>query len=202
MSETLESAKLTRRTFVAGSTLAGLSLAAAQATPAFADAAETKGAAQEGAVAQPAEGEEIIWTHCHVNCGGACPLQCHVKDDEIVSVECDTTGSSEFGAFQPRACLRGRSIRRWINGADRLNYPMRRVPGTERGEGKYERISWEEALDTIASEFTRIKETYGNEAVFVQECSGVEQNVMMNSPFFRLFNPPTVSLISLTTSSL
>lgn len=188
MSETLESAKLTRRTFVAGSALTGLGLAAAQATPAFADAAETKSSAQEGAAAQPAEGEEIIWTHCHVNCGGACPLQCHVKDDEIVSVECDTTGSSEFGAFQPRACLRGRSIRRWINGADRLNYPMRRVPGTERGEGKYERISWDEALDTIASEFTRIKETYGNEAVFVQECSGVEQNVMMNSPFFRLFN--------------
>ena len=42
MSETLESAKLTRRTFVAGSTLAGLSLAAAQATPAFADAAEAE----------------------------------------------------------------------------------------------------------------------------------------------------------------
>ena len=64
------------------------------------------------------------------------------------------------------------------------------------------RISWDEALDTIASEFKRITETYGNESVFIQECSGVEQNIMMNNPFFRLFNPPTVSLISLTTSSL
>ena len=136
----------------------------------------------------PSPGDTVVWTHCHVNCGGQCPLQCHVRDGRIVSVECDTTGSSEFGRFQPRACLRGRSIRRWLAGEDRLNYPMRRVPGTARGEGGYERISWDEALDTIAAEFTRIRETYGNEAIFVQGCSGVEQNVFMNSPFFRLFN--------------
>lgn len=186
-----EKAALTRRTFVAGAALAGLGAAAAQSGVTFARAAtseEDADAAEQGAPAQPAEGEEIVWTHCHVNCGGACPLQCHVKDGEIVSVECDTTGSSAFGDFQPRACLRGRSIRRWLGGEDRLNYPMRRVAGTARGEGKYEQISWDEALDTIASEFTRIKETYGNEAIFIQECSGVEQNVMMNSPFFRLFN--------------
>ena len=58
-----------------------------------------------------------------MNCGGACVLQCHVADDEIVSVESDNTGDASFGGFQARACLRGRSIRRWINGEDRLNYP-------------------------------------------------------------------------------
>lgn len=132
--------------------------------------------------------ESIVWTHCHVNCGGACVLQCHVKDGELLYVESDNTGDSTFGGFQARACLRGRSIRHWLNSPDRLNYPMKRVKGTKRGEGKYERITWDEALDTIASEFTRIKEKYGNEAIFIQECSGVEQNVMMNNPFFRLFN--------------
>lgn len=59
---------------------------------------------------------------------------------------------------------------------------MKRVEGSKRGEGKYEQISWDEALDTIASEFKRITEAYGNESVFIQECSGVEQNVMMNNP--------------------
>ncbi len=140
------------------------------------------------AFANEAQDESIVWTHCHVNCGGACALQCHVKGGELAYVESDNTGDSTFGGFQARACLRGRSIRRWLNGPDRLNYPMKRVEGTKRGEGKYERISWDEALDTIASEFTRIKNKYGNEAIFIQECSGVEQNVMMNNPFFRLFN--------------
>ena len=72
------------------------------------------------------------------------------------------------------ACA-GYSSVRWINGEDRLNYPMKRVEGSKRGEGKYEQISWDEALDTIASEFKRITETYGNESVFIQECSGVGQ---------------------------
>ncbi len=136
-----------------------------------------------------ADGEEhIVWSHCHVNCGGACVLQCHVKDGELAYVESDNTGDASFGGVQARACLRGRSIRPWLGSADRLNYPMKRAQGTKRGDGQYERISWDEALDTIASEFTRIKEQYGNEAIFIQECSGVEQNIMMNNPFFRLFN--------------
>ncbi|MBX9032701.1 DMSO/selenate family reductase complex A subunit [Gordonibacter massiliensis (ex Traore et al. 2017)] len=136
-----------------------------------------------------ADGEEhIVWSHCHVNCGGACVLQCHVKDGELAYVESDNAGDASFGGVQARACLRGRSIRPWLGSADRLNYPMKRAQGTKRGDGQYERISWDEALDTIASEFTRIKEQYGNEAIFIQECSGVEQNIMMNNPFFRLFN--------------
>lgn len=64
-------------------------------------------------------------------------------------VETDNTGNDEYGNHQVRACLRGRSIRRRINHPDRLNYPMKRVG--KRGEGKFERISWDEALDTIAS---------------------------------------------------
>lgn len=178
-------ADVSRRTFLKTSGALG-ALAAVGAGGASADA--LFGHAVPAAHAEGAE--DVIWTHCHVNCGGACVLQCHVKDGEITYVESDNTGDGTFGAegFQARACLRGRSIRRWINGPDRLNYPMRRIAGTQRGEGKYERISWDEALDTIASEFKRVRDAYGNEAIFIQECSGVEQNVMMNNPFFRLFN--------------
>ena len=188
MSKSMESA-VSRRTFVKGSALAGLGAATLGSGALFGCASESQ-PKEGGDAADPsgASEEKVVWTHCHVNCGGACVLQCHVKDDEIVYVESDNTGDSSFGGFQARACLRGRSIRRWINGEDRLNYPMKRVEGSKRGEGKYEQISWDEALDTIASEFKRITETYGNEAVFIQECSGVEQNVMMNNPFFRLFN--------------
>lgn len=174
---------LTRRTFVKTTGALGALAVAGGAAGAGAFSAAAPAFADGGAAS-----DETVWTHCHVNCGGACALQCHVQDGELRYVESDTTGSPEFGDVQARACLRGRSIRRWLGQAERLNYPMRRVAGTKRGDGKYERISWDEALDTIASEFKRITEKYGNEAVFVQECSGVEQNIMMNNPFFRLFN--------------
>ena len=187
-----EKAALSRRTFVKGSALAGLGAAAMGSDVPVrlrAPGPRRRRGRRLAATGETAPvDEKIVWTHCHVNCGGACVLQCHVADDEIVSVESDNTGDASFGGFQARACLRGRSIRRWINGEDRLNYPMKRVEGSKRGEGKYEQISWDEALDTIASEFKRITEAYGNESVFIQECSGVEQNVMMNNPWFRLFN--------------
>ena len=150
-----EKAALSRRTFVKGSALAGLGAAAMGSTSLFGCAPQGQGDAEGADLAATGEtapaDEKIVWTHCHVNCGGACVLQCHVADDEIVSVESDNTGDASFGGFQARACLRGRSIRRWINGEDRLNYPMKRVEGSKRGEGKYEQISWDEALDTIAS---------------------------------------------------
>lgn len=177
---------LTRRTFVASAGALGALAAAGGGASATLFAQGPQAFAAEG----DGQGttDEIVWTHCHVNCGGACALQCHVQDGELKYVESENRGDSSFGGCQPRACLRGRSIRPWLGSADRLNYPMRRVEGTKRGDGQYERITWDEALDTIASEFKRITEKYGNESVFIQECSGVEQNIMMNNPFFRLFN--------------
>ncbi len=174
---------MTRRTFAKAAGLAGLAAAGAGASSGLFGEAPKQAFADE-----EASGDQIVYTHCHVNCGGACVLQCHVKDGELAYVESDTAGSSEFGDVQARACLRGRSIRRWLGSDERLNYPMKRVEGTKRGDGKYEQISWDEALDTIASEMKRIRETYGSESIFIQECSGVEQNIMMNNPFFRLSN--------------
>lgn len=174
---------LSRRSFVKAT--GALGIAAAAGT--FAGEA-TKVAAPQACAAESDAGETIVWSHCAVDCGGACPLKFHIKDGKILYVEPDESNTGEFGDTQARACLRGRSIKRWLGSDKRLNYPMRRVAGTKRGDGQYERISWDEALDLIASEFTRITETYGNEAVFIQECSGVEQNFMMNNPLFRLFN--------------
>ncbi|WP_308568287.1 molybdopterin-dependent oxidoreductase, partial [uncultured Providencia sp.] len=90
--------------------------------------------------------EKAVWSSCTVNCGSRCLLRLHVRDDEVYWVESDTTGKDEYGNHQVRACLRGRSIRRRMNHPDRLKYPMKRVG--KRGEGKFVRISWEEALDT------------------------------------------------------
>lgn len=124
--------------------------------------------------------EKTVWNHCSVNCGGACAFQFHVRDGEIVRMESDNVGddTTEAGR-QMRACLRGRSIRRWLQGPDRLNYPMKRVG--ERGSGEFERISWDEALDTVASEIKRVYDTYGPEAVFTGYGTGIVSGAMGRS---------------------
>ena len=106
-------------------------------------------------------GETIVRATDAFDCGGRCPLRLHVKDGVITRIEGDDTAGTEE---QLRACLRGRAYRHWIYHPDRLMHPMKRVG--ERGEGKFERISWDEALDTIARELRRVKETYGNASIF------------------------------------
>lgn len=154
----------TRRTFVKGSlaTLAVAGVGVAGPLQLFGCAEQQEGGA-------PAEGgETIAWSQCNVNCGGNCVFQWHSMDGKILYMESDNTGDVDF---QSRACLRGRSMRRWINSPDRLMYPMKRVG--KRGEGKFEQISWDEAIDTISSELKRVIDTYGNDAVYVNYASGM-----------------------------
>ncbi len=143
----------------------------------------TAAAAVQQAI-QPVE-EKVVWGACSVNCGSRCALQLHVKDNEVVWVESDTTGNDIYGQHQVRACLRGRSIRRRINHPDRLNYPMKRVG--KRGEGKFERITWQEALDTISASLKNTVHKYGNEAVYINYTSGiVGGNITRSSPYASL----------------
>jgi len=107
-------------------------------------------------------GEQLFRCTSSFDCGGRCPLRFHVKDGVIVRIEGDDYGDSEK---QLRACLRGRAYRKFIYHPDRLKYPLKRVG--ERGEKKYERISWDEAMDTIVRELKRVRETYGNKSIFL-----------------------------------
>ncbi len=123
---------------------------------------------------------KVVWSACTVNCGSRCPLRMHVVDDEIKYVETDNTGDDDYeGLHQVRACLRGRSMRRRVYNADRLKYPMKRVG--LRGEGKFERISWEEAFDTIANSMKGIIKEYGNEAIYLNYGTGTLGGTMTRS---------------------
>lgn len=157
---------VSRRTLIKSSAIGSLALAAGGLSLPF----SLRAAAAAVQQATGAE-EKTVWGACSVNCGSRCALRLHVRDDEVVWVETDNTGHDIYGDHQVRACLRGRSIRRRINHPDRLNYPMKRVG--KRGEGKFERISWAEALDTIAGNLERVVKEYGNEAVYINYSSGI-----------------------------
>ncbi len=110
-------------------------------------------------------GVTIVPTGCCHDCGGRCVLRAHVKDGKIIRFETDNGEEPQM-----RACLRGRAYRQRVYSPDRLKYPLRRTG--ERGQGQFERVSWDEALDTVASELIRIKETYGNSAILLAGGSG------------------------------
>ncbi|MFB3813774.1 MAG: molybdopterin-dependent oxidoreductase [Terriglobales bacterium] len=103
---------------------------------------------------QPGGAEQVINTVCHDHCTNECFLRVHVKDGRVVRVETDNGPEPQF-----RACVRGRAHRQLLHHPDRLKYPLKRVG--ERGEGKFERISWDEALQTVASQILRVRATYG-----------------------------------------
>lgn len=109
------------------------------------------------------DADKTVWDACLVNCQSRCAFRFQVKDGQIVRVLPDNTGSDELGDLRNIGCVRGRNQRERVYSADRLKKPLKRAG--ERGEGKWEEISWEEAFDTIASELKRVKETYGNEAL-------------------------------------
>ncbi|PLC95182.1 dimethyl sulfoxide reductase subunit A [Klebsiella quasipneumoniae] len=186
MSNQESSGGVTRRALLKSTALGTLALAAGGLPLPF----TLRNAA---AAVQQAAGDNtrIVWGACSVNCGSRCALRLHVRDDEVVYVETDNTGDDRYGDHQVRACLRGRSIRRRINHPDRLNYPMKRVG--KRGEGKFERISWQEALDTLADRLKRVVAQYGNEAVYINYSSGIVGGNMTRSspsasPVARLMN--------------
>ncbi len=106
------------------------------------------------------EKTRLIRTVCPAHCGiDACGILAHVVGDRVVKVE-------PAGFPDPklrRICLRGLSSLDITYHPDRLQYPMRRVG--ERGEGKFERISWDAALDFIAHKFRQIAAEYGWPAI-------------------------------------
>ena len=123
------------------------------------------------AVAQAVkEIEPFYWNACVINSGQRCPQRCFVKGGQVIRVETYNTAGDACDHRQIRACLRGRALRQRLYSPDRLKYPMKRVG--ERGEGKFERITWDEAIKTVADNLKRTVEKYGNESLYWQYCSG------------------------------
>ncbi|UCF82750.1 MAG: molybdopterin-dependent oxidoreductase [Desulfobacteraceae bacterium] len=110
---------------------------------------------------------KIVRTTSTFDCGGRCPIKLHVKDNRILRIEGDDIESTDQ---QLRTCLRCRAYRQYVHHPERLMYPQKRVG--VKGEGKFERISWDEALDILAGQLITVRETYGNEGIFLATGGG------------------------------
>ena len=166
LTKALTDAALTRRSFLKWSAALG---GTAVLTGGVKSGLKAVEAVTEAAVDQG----EWITAACWHNCGGRCLLKAHVVEGTVTRVKTDDTHPDSPDYPQQRGCVRGRAQRHSVFSADRLKYPMKRKnwePGGGkkelRGRDEWVRISWEEAIGIYASEIKRVKETYGNEAIF------------------------------------
>ena len=119
------------------------------------------------------DSEKVIYCTHSSHCGGACLLKVYVKDGVVTRIETDDGEDPQF-----RACVRGRAYRQRMYAPDRILHPMKRIG--ERGAGEFERISWDEALETVARELKRVRDTYGPAAILFK-WSGGDTSVLHNS---------------------
>ena len=112
------------------------------------------------------------------NCGGRCRLLVEEKDGSIVSIKGDPAYPDKL------PCIKGLHYAKTFLCEERLTKPLKRVG--KRGEGLFEEITWEEAVDLIAKEMKRTRETYGPSSRYVHYGWGVEAVLNGNSMAKRL----------------
>lgn len=108
------------------------------------------------AVAPP---EATVETACPLDCPDACTLSVTVRGGRIDVINGSTANPVTGGYI----CNKVRHFDRRIYGEDRLHFPAMRTGA--KGEGRFRRVSWNDALDAIAEKFGAIRETYGGDAI-------------------------------------
>lgn len=117
---------------------------------------------------EPSGEETLVSTICRANCFQACMLNAHVIDGKVVKM---SRGEYPEDIYTG-CCLRGLGMHERTYSDARVKYPMKRVEGTERGAGEWERISWEQAIEEIADKIKDIQTTYGERAMSFNAASG------------------------------
>jgi DMSO reductase family type II enzyme molybdopterin subunit len=170
------SLEINRRTFLEGAGLLTLSLLRLQVGPSSALAMEGKSlGAATGAKYRSFEDvyrEQWKWdrvvraAHHVVNCASSCPFNLFVKDGIVLREEQNPVmeaNNSSLPDFNPRGCQKGVCFSQLMYSPARLFHPLKRVG--ERGEGRWKRITWDEALDEITEKILEVSVEHGPECV-------------------------------------
>ena len=153
---------LSRRDFLSLSGIGAAALAAGKfIPPRVAQAARQAGHLN-------ADGDGYIPSMCEM-CVWRCGLIAKVKDGRVVKLE----GNPEHPHSRGNLCPRGQSGLMNTYDPDRVLTPLIRIG--QRGEGKFRRASWDEALDLTATKMLAIKNTYGAEAMVFSSTHNLSQ---------------------------
>ena len=121
---------------------------------------------------------------CHCECG----VLVTVEEGKITNIKGDPDHPMNRGFI----CVKGKAASELVYHPDRLKYPLRRVGN--RGEGKWERVSWDEALDAIAAKLTDVKNNYGNESIAAIHGTGPRRSLTISLLPYALESPNRISV--------
>ncbi len=114
-----------------------------------------------------------MWTA--PGCHNGCSVLYYTKDGKVEKIEGDPLSPYNQG----RLCMRCLDVVETFYHPDRLKYPLKRVG--ERGENKWERITWDEAYDDIVEHVKAIWEEYGPESIVSMQGTG--RNICWQTPY-------------------
>ncbi|MBN1625565.1 MAG: molybdopterin-dependent oxidoreductase, partial [Deltaproteobacteria bacterium] len=93
--------------------------------------------------------------------GPGCGIYAIVKDGRFIRIE----GMKESPLNKGKNCAKAHAAPQWVYSPQRLKHPMKRIG--DKGEGKFQKITWDEALDLIAEKLKEQKEKYGPESLAI-----------------------------------
>jgi anaerobic selenocysteine-containing dehydrogenase len=122
-------------------------------------------------------GTTVYKSECF-SCNQGCDAVVHVKDGRVVRVEGDSSSHVTKGTL----CSKGLASPDHINHRERILYPLKRMG--KKGEGRWEPISWDEALDTTVSRLKETENKYGKDGIML--AVGTSRGWLL--PFYRFAN--------------
>src|SRR5262245_25737705 len=108
----------------------------------------------------------VVETACPLDCPDACSLAVTVQRGKIVTID----GSHRNPVTDGYICAKVRRFGERVYGPDRLLYPA--VRKGKKGEGRFKRVSWEEALELVANRMREAKVKFGGAAILPYSYGG------------------------------
>ena len=119
---------------------------------------------------------------CHTRCG----MLVHFENGRAVKVQGDPDNPISRGAL----CRRGQLILEHLYNPERLNSPLKRTG--RRGEGKWQELTWEQAMDEIAEKLGSLRDRYGAETLVLSRGTYRTYGWAMKR-FLNLFGSPNMT---------
>jgi len=160
--------------------------------PAFMDAPGAQAPVLDSSPAFPyrlerkdAEADRVEPGGCNI-CFNCCSTKFHFRGKELVKI----TGNDEDPLLQGRVCPKSQLTLQLYHSEHRLLHPLKRVG--ERGEGRFERIGWDQALDEITARLKRLRDAHGPEALalFIGTRTGMLDYLGYTRLFAQLWGTP------------
>ncbi|MDI9644253.1 MAG: molybdopterin-dependent oxidoreductase [Candidatus Verstraetearchaeota archaeon] len=123
----------------------------------------------------------LFFSVCPRDCYDTCAMTAEVESGKVKSIR----GRSDHGLTRGFLCKKGQRVLGYVYSSERLKYPLRRIG--RKGEGRFERISWDRALDLIVGEMEEAIKDYGPSSILPYSYAGHMGAISRYFPQ-RLFN--------------